>query len=365
MGVAISGHFMDAPNGRAQTLAIKPPCDWDWDSESCTNATKAETDPLVYWNGARVQTKRNGTWDNPLQNVSPSIAMMFTRNKRIRVILPMQIELDLFFGGAWSAERTATIMRVHIKMRQDAAGKQCGHCGDFDGDELDDLKYERWGVLKDAFGNHTGGLCDASVSCGSRLMPADGTCMENPKGANYTLANCTGDAFKTADATCKQELAKVNLHDHDNNYNQALENCILDVCLLPGTDIAKEDAEDAAVDNTIPMEPCQVTLYEHWPEGINPIMAEESAALAAFMHNWNGDFPTGATMVLDGTGSFPLGAFNGTSSVKVQGNCCKAVGFTDETCQGQQTGTPIESTTEFPGPVPEPWLGVWQPIRLL
>jgi len=282
-------------------------------------------------------------------------------SKRIRVILPNQIELALFTSGRWGKVGAESIMRVHIKMPQNVAGKQCGHCGNFNGDELDDLKYERWGVLKKAYSNETGGLCDASVPCASRLMD-DGTCASNSANGSSTPLNCSGNPFKAAETTCKAELAKVNLHNHDNNYKQALENCIIDVCLLPGTDIATDNAQDAVQDNAVPMDPCQVTLYQHWVEGITSIMAEESSTLASYMANWNNDFPTGATKILNGVGFFPLGNFNETSSVKVQGTCCKATGYTDQACSQTKTIMPVESTTQAD---PALFLGVVAPARNL
>merc|ERR1719230_1326792 len=53
------------------------------------------------------------------------------------------------------------------------------------------------------------------------------------------------------------------------------------------------------------------------------------------------------TMVLSGTGDHPLAALsNLTSSVKVQGTCCKAYGYTSADCSGTQ-GNPVESTTQL------------------
>jgi hypothetical protein len=89
--------------------------------------------------------------------------------------------------------------------------------------------------------------------------------------------------------------------------------------------------------------PCQVTVYEHWPEGITTGIAGMEAAEQA----WGGHFPTGASMVLDGTGNHPLGALsNLTSSVKTTGTCCKAYGYTSADCSGTR-GTAIEATTQL------------------
>ena len=88
---------------------------------------------------------------------------------------------------------------------------------------------------------------------------------------------------------------------------------------------------------------CYVTVYEHWPEGITAGISGLQAAELA----WGGHFPTGASMVLHGTGDKPLGVLsNLTSSVKVEGPCCKAYGYTTTDCSGSQ-GSPIETTTQL------------------
>merc|ERR1719163_584426 len=89
---------------------------------------------------------------------------------------------------------------------------------------------------------------------------------------------------------------------------------------------------------------CQVTVYEHWPAGITAGIAGLEAAEQA----WGGHFPTGATMVLHGTGDHPLGALsNLTSSVKVEGACCKAYGYTTADCSGKEAPQAVESTTQL------------------
>jgi len=55
----------------------------------------------------------------------------------------------------------------------------------------------------------------------------------------------------------------------------------------------------------------------------------------------------GAHMLLRGTGYHPLGALNNlTSSVKVEGACCAAYGYTSTDCSGTE-GNPIKSTMQL------------------
>jgi len=94
--------------------------------------------------------------------------------------------------------------------------------------------------------------------------------------------------------------------------------------------------------------PCRVTVYEHWPEGIKTGMAGLETAEQA----WGGHFPTGASLVLNDTGNHQLGALNNlTSSVKVEGACCKAYGYVSTDCSGTQ-GNPITSATQHLSSLP-------------
>jgi len=109
------------------------------------------------------------------------------------------------------------------------------------------------------------------------------------------------------------------------------------VCLKPTLAPTKSPTPTA-------LSECRVTVYEHWPEGITTGIAGLEAAEQA----WDHKFPTGETMVLLGALDHPLGnkMSNLTSSVKVEGSCCKAYGYTSPDCSGTQ-GSPIASTTQL------------------
>jgi len=70
---------------------------------------------------------------------------------------------------------------------------------------------------------------------------------------------------------------------------------------------------------------CEVKLYEHHHESIDPEL-------------------TGYSKILSGYGDFPLEDFKGTSSVKVSGAGCVAYGFTTANCSGDK-GTGISFDT--------------------
>lgn len=96
-------------------------------------------------------------------------------------------------------------------------------------------------------------------------------------------------------------------------------------------------------------EACQVTVYEHWPTG----MTVGIAGLEAAEQAWGGQFPTGASKILTGTGKHSLGTLsNLTSSVKVEGTCCKAYGYASADCSGTRGKIAIESTTHLLASLP-------------
>jgi len=102
----------------------------------------------------------------------------------------------------------------------------------------------------------------------------------------------------------------------------------------------------AAPTTGAPAHHCEVTVYEHWPEGISEAMAQSSSTrMQIGLSNWSPTFPTGQTKLLRGTGNFTLDALSGVvSSVKVIGNCCKAYGYTDTSCSSGSP-SPISSET--------------------
>jgi hypothetical protein len=99
--------------------------------------------------------------------------------------------------------------------------------------------------------------------------------------------------------------------------------------------------------------PCTVTLYEHWPAGMDDITNVATIpALSNASSNWGGSYPTGQEEVLSQVGvNLPLNLTDAVSSVKVEGACCKVDGYIDESCTNQSAGYtgPISSTTDVTG----------------
>jgi hypothetical protein len=104
---------------------------------------------------------------------------------------------------------------------------------------------------------------------------------------------------------------------------------------------------------------CEVTVYEHWPDGMTPSIPE---IIEVYEHDpdkpkvneaWgvNNDeyLPTGEKQVIHGTGKHSLNAAlqNITSSLKVKGHCCRAYGFIDKDCGGTHSGGSVASNDEF------------------
>jgi hypothetical protein len=101
-----------------------------------------------------------------------------------------------------------------------------------------------------------------------------------------------------------------------------------------------------------PLQECKVTVYEHWPAGLgemnfksNPSLKNNPALadLKLAMESWHYKFPTGNSAVLSGVKEhkLPNKLKDKVSSIKVEGACCKARGFTDDDCT---VSTPVVDT---------------------
>ena len=143
-----SAHCMESLSlGGSKTdgkaLTIQPPCTWNWGDMTCSDCT-ADRFPRVVFNGEKVELTNNNWVD-----VAPGLKAKCRINRcevkadgeKVRVIMS-------FWGGAGfepkpepSRKKTCTAgthASLHMWMNQNEYGKQCGHCGDFDGNAGND-----------------------------------------------------------------------------------------------------------------------------------------------------------------------------------------------------------------------------------
>lgn len=112
------------------------------------------------------------------------------------------------------------MMNVQVEQRKGSVGRgsQCGHCGNFNGEQQDDgaLLYDFTGLLKDEAAE--GGLCDPLVSPTERLLPGPRAALTQEEKAAYDkYANeSMGTGFDGELSKCKNQTRLME---------RALRNC--------------------------------------------------------------------------------------------------------------------------------------------
>ena len=233
-GIAVSGSFM---GGR--TLSVKPGCDWDWGNGNCRNSDTNM--PRITWKGERVNS------------VSSDAGVAVTSSStRVTVTLPEDMKIDITMVGQWGTGRSYTYMDAQIWMVQGSGGKQCGHCGDFDGNPNNDQIFEEMGGLRTPA---KGSLCDSVVDyCHERLMHggecATTTTTTVPQATTTTTTPCSKEGRDKASVICNKRFqdaidpalaAKIPMVISEDE----LRECIMDVC-EGGEGFAADDAKAAA-----------------------------------------------------------------------------------------------------------------------
>jgi hypothetical protein len=261
MGIAVAGEFLLSAEGFHYTLTIMPPCDWDWDNVRCTNPKDKFNLPRVEWCNDDSGCK-SIIWkgdQGKIVQADPRVTVQCTASS-CTVALPRNIAIKTSFGLNYSTGNT--MMNVQVEQRKGSVGRgsQCGHCGNFNGDQQDDgaYLYERGGLLKDEAGD--GGLCDALVCASERLLPGPRAALTQEEKAAYDkYANESmgtgfdGELSKCKNQTRLMERALRNCNaaydkthtSHTDGVDELFLACLLDVCLLGGSEqIAEMDAEE-------------------------------------------------------------------------------------------------------------------------
>eukprot|EP00929_Paragymnodinium_shiwhaense_P021991 TRINITY_DN1418_c0_g1_i13.p1 TRINITY_DN1418_c0_g1~~TRINITY_DN1418_c0_g1_i13.p1 ORF type:complete len:920 (-),score=153.52 TRINITY_DN1418_c0_g1_i13:190-2949(-) len=173
------------------TLVIKPPCDWDWERQSCRSGSSPNGAPLVYWNGQQI-TKLDDIDSVITVRHKLSHHMLTTFHLaqggrwigHIHIDLPSGITAEMGFNFELpESQYRPTISWVKTNMRQDVLGfQQCGHCGNNNGNLVDDALYNTEGFLHsnlkfEQFNDQmqitqlgVPAICDPAVHCSDRLI---------------------------------------------------------------------------------------------------------------------------------------------------------------------------------------------------
>lgn len=245
-GFFIGGSFLRSKDGTEHRLIIKSPCDWDWDNMKCRTHQRT---PRVIWASVAAGSTQSSVQElSTFVKTDPPVQLHLKGANKLQISLPLGIKVDLYMWGHWR-HKSAAHMNAIIKMRQGVAGKQCGHCGNFNGGKNDDNIYSNTGELNKnvamrVFHNNKKEVdfCDANVQCPERMGPPEGKCKENSKGAAFKMSMCTGSRLTRARQACAKAFKKDHIKA-DWLGNQELKSCVEDECT--GKGFAKADAQGA------------------------------------------------------------------------------------------------------------------------
>jgi len=241
-----------------KALTIQPPCTWDWGEMTCSDCS-TDRFPRVVFNGVKVELTNNA-W----VEIAPGLRTKCRVNRCEVQFDDKKVEVIMsFWGGAgFEPSRTKTCTAgthasMHMWMNQDEYGKQCGHCGDFDGNSTNDAIYVSYGkgsTSRDAkqYGQIRQGLtvdpmCKADVADCHQLFQLGQTPKQYNSNGNIvpedeTLCGCNEEENK-----CKQEGETRNnvvtlcsnsykqvcdeaANPEDEAHKAFFEECVEDVC---------------------------------------------------------------------------------------------------------------------------------------
>jgi len=238
--VALSSSIADH-----QSLVIQPPCTWNWGKISCNDCT-ADRLPRITFNGQKATCVMN-KWTQ----VAPDISIHCRPNRaqvKIGKISPVAVVVAFWGGRGFEPKETkvktctaGTHGSLHLWMNKDQFGPQCGHCGDFDGDDADDKIFNHQGMS-----TSKRALCDADVKeCQSLflspmtptryrstgyIIPEDdnfcGCAPENPcQGKGETRVD-----VQQACAASYEKVCKAKANPLEEEHKAFFEECMEDVC---------------------------------------------------------------------------------------------------------------------------------------
>lgn len=238
-------------------LAIQPPCTWNWGEMKCDECS-ADRMPRVMFNGQKLGLKMH-VWtdiaDKLRARCSVNRCEVKVDGERVAMVVA-------FHGGAgFEPTRTktctaGTLGSLHMWMNKGDFGKQCGHCGNFDGDAGNDRIFDHTGQLVN---KQSSALCESDVKdCHQMFQTSAIPTQYNSKGeiipADETLCNCNDQDNKcTADDTRRdvvqlcaasyQQVCGTQASPSDDLHQGFFEECKNDAC-LGGTAFTEIDVED-------------------------------------------------------------------------------------------------------------------------
>jgi len=251
-GFLIGGTLLRNSHGVHHKLMVKSPCEWDWERSVCKTKSRK---PRVFWvteirhGGKHHEEKAEVMHLTRWRRTDPNVLYHMPHPNKIDIHLPDGVRVHLYLWGHWRNGQAAHMNAQIIQRKEAAHGRQCGHCGSFNGNSHDDRIYTQTGALnlpqaKRIYRNNMKlvNFCNADVSCQERLAKAEGRCRDNSKGSTFNMKDCKGKVLEGAKKACGAAFKKV-VHAKKWLEDEELKACVEDECT--GHGFAKADAEEA------------------------------------------------------------------------------------------------------------------------
>lgn len=227
--------------------------------------------PRVTFNGQKVECSNN-KWIE----VAPGLRV-HCRVNRVQVkgfVNSAPVAAVVAFWGGRSFERgkvktcrAGTHGSLHLWMNKDQFGPQCGHCGDFDGNDADDKIYDRKGRMTKS----KRALCDADVKdCHSLFLPPMTPTRYNSNGYmipdDDSLCGCAPESpckesgetrvnVQQACAKSYEKVCKAQANPLQKVHKAFFEECMEDVCnggtAFTDVDVGDESEADCSENDSM------------------------------------------------------------------------------------------------------------------
>jgi hypothetical protein len=253
-----------------KSLVIQPPCTWNWGKGTCDDCT-ADRMPRVTFNGQKVTCTMN-KWIELAPGLRVHCRVNRVQVKGFTKSAPVAATVAFWGGRGFEKTKVKTCTAgthgsLHFWMNRNQFGPQCGHCGDFDGNDADDRIYDKKGVMTKS----KRALCDADVKdCQSLFLSPMTPTRYNSNGyvvpEDDSLCGCAPenackDSGETrvnvqqACATSYEKVCKAQATPLQEVHKAFFEECMEDVCnggtAFTDVDVGDESESDCSENDSM------------------------------------------------------------------------------------------------------------------
>jgi len=252
--IAIGGTLL-----QGKTLTVRPGCIWSWEAKACDNGNGNNGKAIVTLSGTQVvpqvgQTKIH-TWSHwtnigeAWRDIPRELKIEYKSKRRLLITLPndatMQIRIhdcsieQSNFGGS-KCQYLSYHLETKPLVKDDGCWvQQCGHCGNFNGNQFDERMFDGNGLNQEDAGIGGSGnsmlytdaakpLCQAKVSPEESMFTSE----FHPQDGTVESLVCEGQNKMAADVVCRDAFQKrkpISPAERDS-FDFFMSSCVMDAC---------------------------------------------------------------------------------------------------------------------------------------